>query len=266
MFLRCPHCTALVAVANDGAGITRDCPFCHRSMQADAAGVAAVAATPAIAQADAEALPVPQSPAPAPADDAATVPAAGASAPSNAHAAAPVATPSVGGPARRTPSFARDAAAGSRRRFWLAAAAIALLSLLLALQLLLADRARLAREPRLRPALQRICNALGCRLPPWQEPGAFRILARDVRATRPGTLAVGATFRNDARWPQAWPRLRLSLADANGRTIAAREFQPREYLGAGTRAGMIGSGESATFAFDVVDPGPGIVAFTFDFE
>lgn len=154
-----------------------------------------------------------------------------------------------------------------RAHGWMIAAIVAL-SLLLVLQLLLADRAELARDARWRPALSTLCRALHCTLPPWRETAAFTLLDRDVRPRPdlPGVLHVTATFRNDARWPQPWPALLLTLSDLDGRAAGARVFAPREYLGATPVQRMLLSGQSATLAMDVVEPEPRIVAFTFDFR
>ena len=110
------------------------------------------------------------------------------------------------------PSFLRKPAP-TRRRVgeWVA---LVVLGLLLAVQLFLAQRTQLAADARWRPLVQAICDVAGCSVPAWREPGAFAMLARDVIAVpgRPGVLRVQASIRNDARWPQPWPALRLSLA------------------------------------------------------
>jgi hypothetical protein len=181
---------------------------------------------------------------------------------------APVAASRARG-ARAMPSFVRrnaDAPTGPRER-WVPIA-VAALAALLALQLLLADRARLAGDARWRPVLQTLCAALRCDLPPWREPGAFTLLQRDVRQhpSLPGTLRVSATFRNDARWSQPWPRLTLTLSDANGRAAGERSFRAEEYLGGAPDQPELASGESATVAMDIVEPAPGIVAYDFGFR
>jgi hypothetical protein len=142
------------------------------------------------------------------------------------------------------------------------------LALSLLLQVLLADRAQLAADARWRPLLASLCGALQCNLPPWREPTAFTVLARDVRPLprRPGVLHVTATFRNDARWPQPWPALLLSLSDVDGRIVGARVFAPREYLAAGATQNLLASGQSASVALDILEPAPHVVAFTFDFR
>ena len=172
-------------------------------------------------------------------------------------------------PRRQAPSFARVPVARRTppRRRALKALAIAGLAALLVLQGLLADRARLAADARWRPLVSALCAPLRCTLPPWREPAAFTVLARDVRPRpdRPGVLHATATFRNDARWPQPWPSLLLTLSDVDGRVVGAREFAPREYLGAAPH-GEIASGQGASVAIDIVEPTPRIVAFTFDFR
>lgn len=170
---------------------------------------------------------------------------------------------------RAMPSFARVASAANKgpRERWIVAAVVAL-AVLLILQLLLADRARLSADARWRPALHALCAALLCELPPWREPAAFTLLQRDVRQhpSIPGALRVSATFRNDARWSQPWPRLRLTLSDANGRPAGERDFRAEDYLGGPASQPELASGESATVAMDILEPAAQIVGYDFSFR
>lgn len=147
-------------------------------------------------------------------------------------------------------------------------AVLAALALLLVVQVLLADRARLAASARWRPLLEGACAVLRCEVPAWREPAAFTLLQRDVRPdpARPGVLHVAASFRNDAPRAQAWPTLLLTLSDADGRAVGFRAFTPAEYLGKPPAQPTLASGASASVALDVVEPGPGVVAFIFDFR
>ena len=168
--------------------------------------------------------------------------------------------------AKALPSFAHAGSAIPHRGFsWKSTTVITALALLLLLQLLLADRAQLAADARWRPVVTTACSVLGCNVPTWHQPTAFTLLARDVRplAAKPGALRATATFRNDARWPQAWPRLQLTLSDVDGNPVATRDFSPRDYLGAAPSTAEIASGQSATIAIDLVEPGPRSVAFDF---
>lgn len=169
------------------------------------------------------------------------------------------------------PSFMRVAAAPrpvlrAARWQW---AALAGLSALLVVQILVADRQRLAADARWRPWVAAVCQVLRCELPAWREPAAFTMLSREVRPLpgRAGALQVQATFRNDARWAQAWPLLQLSLADADGRTVGTRLFRPDEYLGRQRAdAPTLSPGQSAQIAFQVREPAAGTAAFSFEFR
>lgn len=155
--------------------------------------------------------------------------------------------------------------AGSRR--WPGLLAVIGLLLLLGIQSLVAERAVLAADARWRPWLERACGTLGCTLPAWREPAAMNILTRDVRPhpSMPEALIISASFRNDARWSQPWPRLDLTLSDINGQPIARRRFTPEEYLGHLQSAPLIQPGQSASIALEVRDPGKQAVAFEFGF-
>jgi len=175
-------------------------------------------------------------------------------------------------PTRASPSFARRGASGApdahaRRQHRILYGAVVALTLLLGLQVLLADRARLATDPGWRPTLTRICGVLRCSLPPWHEPAALTVLARDVRpdAADPGQLLATATFRNDARWAQAWPRLRLTLSDVDGRAVGTRVFTAHEYLDTAPAQPTLAAGDSAQARLRLVEPDARAVSFAFDF-
>ena len=178
-------------------------------------------------------------------------------------ASEPEPAPAAATTASTGPAFAAPTAAGRGRWRW---PLIALLALLLGLQILLADRARLAADPGWRPVVENLCGALGCTLPAWHEPTAFLMLDRQIRpADTPGVLRVDATFRNDARWAQDWPALQLALSDADGRVLGSAVFTPEQYLGAAP-ATRLAPGQSAQASFLVREPAPGTVAFSFEFR
>lgn len=157
---------------------------------------------------------------------------------------------------------------GIRAPAWPRWLAVFLLALLLGSQCIVADLDPLAADARWRPALERGCAVLGCTLPAWHDPAALHLLTRDVRPhpSVPDALLISASFRNDARWSQRWPRLQLTLSDLDGQAIARREFAPAEYLGLGNVEATISAGQSASITLEVRDPGKQAVAFEFDFR
>ncbi len=169
--------------------------------------------------------------------------------------------------AKSAPRFVRTEPSRPPRHWGMPLVAIALFFLLL-LQVILADRARLATDPDWRPRLQALCGLLRCTLPPWHEPSALTLVARDIRPHPkvPGVLVISATFRNDARFAQAWPQLELSLADIEGQSLGLRRFSPGEYLGSAPPTTPLAPSQSVTLSLEVLDPGKRAVAFNFDFR
>lgn len=166
-----------------------------------------------------------------------------------------------------TPSFLRLPGARLRTPRWQWGMVAGLAALLL-VQIAVADRARLAADAGTRPWIAGLCGVLRCSLPAWREPTAFSMLSRDVRPVpgQAGALQVQASIRNDARWAQAWPSLRLSLSDADGRVIGTNVFAPADYLDRATDpAATLEPGQSAQIAFRVREPAASTVAFTFEF-
>jgi hypothetical protein len=180
----------------------------------------------------------------------------------------PVRAAASGSPlAQAEPVFLRGGGHRLRTPRW-QWAIVAALSLLLLLQIALADRARLAAEASTRPWIAGLCSVLRCDLPAWREPAAFSMISRDVRPVpqQAGALQVQASIRNDAQWAQDWPVLRLSLSDADGRVIGSGVFDASDYLGTGAEtAGLLEPGQSAQISFRVREPAASTVAFNFEF-
>lgn len=163
---------------------------------------------------------------------------------------------------RPTPRKARD---WLRLGGWLA---VPVLLAMLVLQVLLADRARLAADANWRPRMELLCRVLHCRLPPWHEPSAFHVTASELRPhpSAQGVLLVTASFRNDAAFAQAWPILELSLANLDGESLGLRRFAPRDYLGGAPASVRLEPGQSASVTLEILDPGKRAVSFEFQFH
>ncbi|WP_372018227.1 DUF3426 domain-containing protein [Pseudoxanthomonas sp. 10H] len=257
MFVPCPHCQFLVAHPPQLRPLPAACPRCGKPLDdgQDAAAASVEESGTGLAQDSTGHAAVPV------AD-----PEEGATAPAQVDEVDPARTASPDAAAASATAPAAFAARPSRWMRW-RWALIALLGLLLALQIALADRARLAADARFRPLVEVLCGALGCTLPPWTEPSAFTMLDRKVRPEprQPGALRVDATFRNDARWAQSWPALQLALSDADGRVLGSHVFAPAQYLGR-TPAAPLAPGQSAQVSFLVQEPAPGTAAFSFEFR
>jgi len=293
MFVPCPHCGFLLALIVAGDGAAQRCPRCDAVLSNGAAAAngspcATAPRTHAEAAGSAEAEigivaaaepddgvvaahgPASHDPvATLIAVDAATPPAPATSEPAGPRVATAVPGTRGRGRSLGTPSFARPSheAAVPLGPRWPGLVVIATLLLVLATQLLLVERATLAASTQWRPLIARACAVLLCELPPWHEPAAIAMLDRGVQPHPhlPGVLAVRASFRNDARFPQPWPRLLLNLADVDGRPVAQGLLSPREY-GAPADAALLAPGQVASVGFSVREPEPRSVAFSFEFR
>lgn len=148
-------------------------------------------------------------------------------------------------------------------------AAATLLLLLLAVQYLwFAPQDLSARFPMASGAVERFCLQAGCMQRAERAPEQIRMISRDVRAhpRYEGALLVSATFTNAAAWPQPFPRLRLSLYDVTGATIAARTFEPKDYLAGVLPAdASLPPGQPVQIGLEVLAPEQPAVSFEFEF-
>lgn len=163
----------------------------------------------------------------------------------------------------------RQRTRSSGERDWPWVVACGLLSLLLAAQLGWAERDPLLRNPTTGSFLRSSCAALGCRLPLVSAPQQLRLLASNVQAhpSVPGALMISASVLNSASFSQPYPVVTIVLSNAQGKRVAMRRLQPREYLddNAVLRRGLA-PGASAVLLLEVEDPGDKAVAFEFGFE
>ena len=77
-----------------------------------------------------------------------------------------------------------------------------------------------------------VCGHIDCGTGAKVQAGAIRLLARDVRdhPQYEAALLVNATMVNGAPSAQPYPVIELTLRDAVGNIMGARQFRPQEYL------------------------------------
>ena len=159
------------------------------------------------------------------------------------------------------PAFVAQA---RRRAFWSSRPVRAvlwlialLLALGLALQWVVGQRDWLAaREPRLVPLLQAVCEPLGCRLAPYRMPDAVVIDSSAFNRVNTNTFRFGVTLRNMADIAVATPALELTLTDAQDQPLLRRVVSAAE-LGAPATLGAHGefSGTNELKVNDIPNPG-----------
>lgn len=142
-----------------------------------------------------------------------------------------------------------------------------LLIAILAAQYVYLNRLTFAQHAELRPLLEQLCNYTGCRLPPRRDLAALTLLERDIRShdRYKGALTISATLQNRAAFAQPYPAVDVVMRDLAGKVVAARRFQPQEYL-SGTVPELLAPQATVQFTLDVLDPGAEAVGFEFTFH
>ena len=178
---------------------------------------------------------------------------------------------------RRTPEYtsppaeifepAPENTESGRRRMAIWALFSLVLLIALGLQAVHHDRQDLVRDPRVGPQLLQVYAALGLPLAPNWDVTGYEIrqwgVAADPAAT--GTLRLRASLLNRAGFGQPYPLLKLTLEDRWGEQVGEREFEPNEYLAAGTPADrLLAPNQPVNADLGIVDPGADAVGFHVD--
>lgn len=104
----------------------------------------------------------------------------------------------------------------------------------LALQGMTTFRNQLAASyPALKPTLQNICGAFGCKVELPTEIDELVIEQGELQTLSDTTFSFTTLLRNQSATAQTWPHIELVLDDANDKAILRRVFTPRDYLGPG---------------------------------
>jgi predicted Zn finger-like uncharacterized protein len=156
-----------------------------------------------------------------------------------------------------------------RRTIGYGSAAIALLVLLAAQYIYFMPEDAARRYPQWRSAIESVCVPVGCVLPERRDPARIRVVSRDVRVhpRYEGVMQIKATLRNSAPYRQPYPKVRFTLFNVNGQTIATRVFRPAEYLGRPVDAGArLRPQTQFQVELDVLAPEEAAVSFEFSFS
>lgn len=127
------------------------------------------------------------------------------------------------------------------------------------------EGARLAANERVRPWLDTACSVLRCDLPPFRAPDRIRIVERGIHPA-PGDIdgyEFVLVIANQARLPQPFPDIGLTLTGNAGPAFASRVFHAREYLETGSSATME-TGKPYEIHLLLARPGADIGGFSFE--
>ncbi|MGH8493806.1 MAG: DUF3426 domain-containing protein [Moraxellaceae bacterium] len=125
----------------------------------------------------------------------------------------------------------------------------------------------LAVKPTTRPWFEQACAQLGCRLPDIPDPSKLRVEELVVRKhpTAENALVVDAIVKNNARFAQPMPSLRLRFTNNANEVVASRLLKPMEYLrGEARLLRRMPPDTPIRISLDIVDPGTTAVNYSLD--
>jgi len=146
---------------------------------------------------------------------------------------------------------------------WVAAAIV--FALLLAFQIVHHNREYLVAHGPFSGLLRALYAGAGAPVPSSANLAAYQLRQWGVSGdpAADGTLRVRASILNAAAQLEAFPLLRVTLANRFGTSIGARDFEPSEYLGRPT-ARYMNPGEQVDATMDILDPGKSAEGFEID--
>jgi len=112
--------------------------------------------------------------------------------------------------------------------YWRAGLVISLL--LLIGQVIYFEGYALSQNPALRPGLEKLCQQLNCHVPVYKNLDEFTLLHGSFNPLPDQNYLFQAVISNQAAFTQAYPNIKLTLLDFNGKAFAHRIFRPRDYL------------------------------------
>lgn len=137
--------------------------------------------------------------------------------------------------------------------------------ILLVVQLIYFEGYAVTQKPDLRVWAEKICDAVDCQLPAYQNVDEFEVLHRSLAQSSEGYYVFNLVFSNQASFHQPYPKINLTLLDFDGRPFAYRQLQPSDYLpGLGADA-LIEVDAVTQIKLEIDEPRDGVGGFDFNF-
>lgn len=135
---------------------------------------------------------------------------------------------------------------------------------LLSVQIFYFEHARLVQNKTIRPVLEKVCQVLYCKLPPYRNLSELTIVHGSFKPISENDYKLEVVFSNQGPFPQAYPAIKLGLLKFNGDIIASRIFYPKDYLPENFDKTVIPSDEMVEISLEIVPPEVKIGGYTID--
>jgi predicted Zn finger-like uncharacterized protein len=136
---------------------------------------------------------------------------------------------------------------------------------LLCVQWFYFEGGRILQNPKIRPALERLCAVLPCSLPDYHNLAELTVLHNSFSQLPNQDYAFKLVLNNEAAFSMRYPAIALTLLSYEGQPFAYRSFQPRDYLAAGqAKNARLAANSAAEIRLEIAAPKKKIGGFHFD--
>ncbi|MEC4747671.1 zinc-ribbon and DUF3426 domain-containing protein [Methylomicrobium sp. Wu6] len=131
-------------------------------------------------------------------------------------------------------------------------------------QLLYFEGGSALQNPKFRPALEKICGILHCRLPDYQNLAELSVLHNSFSELPNRHYAFKLVLNNEAAFSMRYPVIGLTLLSYEGQPFAHRLLQPNDYLVGQPEHARLAANSAAEISFEIVAPKTKVGGFHFD--
>jgi hypothetical protein len=135
--------------------------------------------------------------------------------------------------------------------------------LLLGFQFLHFNRNDLAQNRIIRPWLLHTCKLIGCQLPTYRNTTEFAVLHSSFELQN-NHYILQTAIRNEAPFPQAFPKIKLTLLSYSGTPVAHRIFHPGDYLKQDATENLIDPSDTFTIWLNIALPEAKVGGFSIE--
>lgn len=135
---------------------------------------------------------------------------------------------------------------------------------LLCVQGLYFEGDRVLQNPKVRPALEKLCGVLHCPLPDYRNLAELTVLHNSFSQLPNRHYAFKLVLNNDAAFSMRYPAIGLTLLSYDGQPFAYRLFKPNDYLAGKPENERIAANSAAEIGLEIAEPKTKIGGFHFD--
>ncbi|MGR8941332.1 MAG: zinc-ribbon and DUF3426 domain-containing protein [Gammaproteobacteria bacterium] len=134
----------------------------------------------------------------------------------------------------------------------------------LAAQALYFEGERILQHAKVRPALEKICGLLHCRLPDYKNLAELTVLHNSFSQLPNQHYAFKLVLDNEGAFPMRYPNVGLTLLAYDGQPFAHRLFLPADYLAGEKSKQRLDANSAVEISLEIAAPKMKVGGFHFD--